>query len=107
MISKKMQDYLAATPDRIVIREMDGRTHTLHELRRDVMRLASALEGRVGRCERKVFGIAMRSCYEWVYTLLAIQKVGAVLLPVPIEFSDDQIGSLLGKAAAVFVSDEK
>lgn len=107
MISQKMQDYLAATPDRVVIKEMNGRAYTLHELRRDVMRLASALEGRVGRCERKVFGIAMRSCYEWVYTLLAIQKVGGVLLPVPIEFSDDQIGSLLGKAAAVFVSDEQ
>ncbi|RAS33903.1 MULTISPECIES: AMP-binding protein [unclassified Pseudomonas] len=107
MISKKMQDYLAGTPDRVVIREMGGRDYTLHELRRDVVRLANALEGRVGRCERKVFGIAMRSCYEWVYTLLAIQKIGAVLLPVPIEFSDDQIGSLLGKAAAVLVSDEK
>lgn len=107
MISKKMQDYLAGTPDRVVIREMGGREYTLHELRRDVVRLANALEGRVGRCERKVFGIAMRSCYEWVYTLLAIQKIGAVLLPVPIEFSDDQIGSLLGKAAAVLVSDEK
>jgi len=107
MISQKMQDYLASTPDRVVIREMDGREYTLHELRRDVLRLASALEGRVGRCERKVFGIAMRSCYEWVYTLLAIQKVGAVLLPVPIEFSDDQIASLLGKAAAVLVRDEK
>ncbi|MBH3413510.1 AMP-binding protein [Pseudomonas putida] len=107
MISQKMQDYLASTPDRVVIREMDGREYTLHELRRDVLRLASALEGRVGRCERKVFGIAMRSCYEWVYTLLAIQKVGAVLLPVPIEFSDDQIASLLGKAAAVLVRDDK
>ncbi|QKL04587.1 AMP-binding protein [Pseudomonas sp. NY5710] len=107
MISQKMQDYLASTPDRVVIREMDGREYTLHELRRDVLRLASALEGRVGRCERKVFGIAMRSCYEWVYTLLAIQKVGAVLLPVPIEFSDDQIASLLGKATAVLVRDEK
>lgn len=107
MISQKMQDYLASTPDRVVIREMDGREYTLYELRRDVLRLASALEGRVGRCERKVFGIAMRSCYEWVYTLLAIQKVGAVLLPVPIEFSDDQIASLLGKATAVLVRDEK
>lgn len=107
MISKKMQDYLAASPDRVVIREMGGREYTLHQLRRDVLRLASALEGRVGRCERKVFGIAMRSCYEWVYTLLAIQKVGAVLLPVPIEFSDDQIASLLGKATAVLVSDEQ
>ena len=107
MITKKMQDYLTGTPDRVVIKEMNGRSYTLYELRNDVNRLASALEERVGRCERKVFGIAMRSCYEWVYTLLAIQKVGGVLLPVPIEFSDDQIESLLGKASAVFVSDEK
>ncbi|MBB1608827.1 MULTISPECIES: AMP-binding protein [Pseudomonas] len=107
MISRKMQDYLASAPDRVVIREMNGRTYRLHELRRDVMRLACALEGRMGHCERKVFGIAMRSCYEWIYTLLAIQQVGGVLLPVPIEFSDDQIGSLLGKATAVFVNDER
>ncbi|QXI41094.1 AMP-binding protein [Pseudomonas wayambapalatensis] len=106
MISQKMQHYLTTSTDRVVIREMHGRDYTLHGLRDDVERLAQALQARVGNCERKVFGIAMRSCYEWVYTLLAIQKVGGVLLPVPIEFSDDQIGSLLGKAAAVFVSDE-
>jgi long-chain acyl-CoA synthetase len=107
MITAKMKDYLAAAPDRIVIKEMNGRSYTLYELAADVSRLASALETRVGRCERKVFGIAMRSCYEWVTTLLAIQKVGGVLLPVPIEFSDDQLESLLGKASAVFVNDEK
>lgn len=107
MITQKMQDYLAAAPDRLVIKEMNGRAYTLHELRQDVAQLAQALQARMGSCERKVFGIAMRSCYEWVSTLLAIQKVGGVLLPVPIEFSDDQIGSLLGKAAAVFVSDDK
>lgn len=106
MITKKMQDYLAAAADRVVIREMNGRSYTLRELGEDVSRLAEALEARVGNCDRKVFGIAMRSCYEWVSTLLAIQKVGGVLLPVPIEFSDDQIESLLGKACAVFVSDE-
>ncbi|MBJ9973994.1 AMP-binding protein [Pseudomonas sp. S75] len=106
MISLKMQHYLASSPDRTVIREMHGRSYSLHGLRDDVQRLADALQVQVGDCRRKVFGIAMRSCYEWVYTLLAIQKVGGVLLPVPIEFSDDQIGSLLGKAAAVFVSDQ-
>ena len=106
MISQMMQRYLASTPDRVAIREMHGRSYTLHGLRDDVQRLADALQARVGDCQRKVFGIAMRSSYEWVYTLLAIQKVGGVLLPVPIEFSDDQIGSLLGKAAAVFVSDQ-
>ena len=105
MITQKMQAYLATAPDRVVIKEMNGRTYTLHELRQDASALADALHARMGDCQRKVFGIAMRSCYEWVSTLLAIQKVGGVLLPVPIEFSDDQIGSLLGKAAAVFVSD--
>ena len=64
MITKKMQDYLTGTSDRVVIKEMNGRSYTLYELRNDVNRLASALEERVGRCERKVFGIAMRSCYE-------------------------------------------
>lgn len=107
MITKKMQDCLATAPDRIVIKEMRGRSYTLHELGDNVSRLASALEARFGSCDRKVFGIAMRSCYEWVAMLLAIQKVGGVLLPVPIEFSNDQIESLLGKASAVFVSDEK
>ncbi|CDH24554.1 AMP-binding protein [Xenorhabdus bovienii] len=107
MISKKMQEYLAASPDRVVIKEMNGHSYTLHELRRDASQLALALQKKVGRCERKVFGIAMRSSYEWVYTLLAIQAVNGVLLPVPIEFSDDQIESLLGKASAVFVSDNK
>ncbi|MEH2921657.1 AMP-binding protein [Samsonia erythrinae] len=107
MISQKMQEYLATTPDRVVIKEMNGRNYTLHELRDDVSTLARALEEKIGNCDRKVFGIAMRSCYHWVSTLLAIQKVGGVLLPVPIEFSDDQIHSLLGKASAVFVQDDE
>lgn len=107
MISQKMQAYLTQAPDRIVIKEMNGKHYTLHELRDDVSKLAEELERRIGNCERKIFGIAMRSSYSWVSTLLAIQKVGGVLLPVPIEFSDDQIESLLGKASAVFVQDEK
>jgi len=105
MISQKMRAFLASPTNPVVIKEMDGRQHDLHELRRDVRRLANTLEQHMGDCKRRVFGIAMRSSYEWVYTLLAVQQVGAVLLPVPLEFSDDQIGSLLGKAAAVLVRD--
>lgn len=107
MISKRLQDYLETTPNRVVIREMKGRSYTLHELRDDVARLACSLESYAGCCERKVYGIAMRSSYEWICTLLAIQKVGGVFLPVPIEFSDNQIASLLSKASAVFVNDER
>ena len=107
MITQKMLTYLTTAPDRVVIKEMDGESYMLHRLKADVEFLAAALEIRIGCCKRKVFGIAMRSCYEWVSTLLAIQRVGGVLLPVPLEFSDDQIGSLLKKASAIFVSDEK
>ncbi|AUH02010.1 AMP-binding protein [Pectobacteriaceae bacterium CE70] len=106
MISTKMQNFLHETEDRIVIREMNGKTHYHSELRRDVEDIAAGLNQIYGSCDRLVFGIAMRSCYEWVTTLLAIQKVGAVLLPVPIEFSDEQISSLLTKASAIFVADD-
>ncbi|PWB31618.1 AMP-dependent synthetase [Pseudomonas sp. SDI] len=107
MISTLMLDYLATSADRDLIREMNGRSYRLSELRDDVERIANGLQAIFGSCDRLVFGIAMRSSYEWVSTLLAIQKVGGVLLPVPIEFSDDQIGSLLSKASAIFVRDEQ
>lgn len=104
MIRDRMSEYLRVAPDRPAITEMDGRTHTLHELRENVLVLARHLEQAFGPCDGLIFGIAMRSSYEWVAVMLALAQVKAVLLPVPLEFSDDQIGSLLGKASAVFVA---
>ncbi|ALL67626.1 Long-chain-fatty-acid--CoA ligase [Paraburkholderia caribensis MBA4] len=76
------------------------------ELRSDIERIASQLQAAYGPCDGLVFGIAMRSSYAWVATMLAIFRVKAVLLPVPIEFSDDQIASLLNKATAIFVEND-
>ena len=106
MISQMLEHHLNNAPDRVVIKEMDGNTHTLHALRDEVERLADKLQATFGNCEGLVFGIAMRSSYPWIAALLAISRLKAVLLPVPIEFSDEQIGSLLNKATAVFVADE-
>lgn len=46
MITKKMQSYLAAAPDRVVIKEMNGRSYTLHELGDDVSRLGQTMSRR-------------------------------------------------------------
>jgi long-subunit acyl-CoA synthetase (AMP-forming) len=104
MISAALEEHLRTAADRVVIREMGGRVYTLSELRSDVERISTGLKSVFGQCEGRVFGIAMRSSYSWVATMLAIARVRGVLLPVPIEFSDDQIGSLLHKATAIFVS---
>jgi long-subunit acyl-CoA synthetase (AMP-forming) len=105
-ISKKIEHYLKTTTDRVAILEMNGRSYRLLELWTDIERIAAGLQAIYGKCDGLIFGVAMRSSYDWVSTLLAIQKVKGVLLPVPIEFSDDQIGSLLTKATAVFVQDK-
>ncbi|AMO70426.1 AMP-dependent synthetase [Zhongshania aliphaticivorans] len=101
-----MINYLNSTPDRVVMHEMDGRSYLISQLLDDINKMAIGLKGQFGNCHGLVFGVAMRSSYEWVATLLAIQKVDAVLLPVPIEFSDDQINSLLAKATAIFVQNK-
>lgn len=106
MISERIARHLNDAPERIVIREMGGRSYALSELRAEVERIARGLEASFGPCDRLVFGIAMRSSYAWVTAMLAIMRVRGVLLPVPIEFSDEQIGSLLGKATAIFVGDD-
>lgn len=105
MISAFVARRLSETPTHLFVREMGGRDRTIDALRSDVDRIAIGLKATFGDCDRLVIGVAMRSSYEWVATMFAIMKVRAVLLPVPIEFSDDQIGSLLRKAAAVFVGD--
>jgi long-chain acyl-CoA synthetase len=105
MISAALERHFATAADRVVIREMGGRTHLMSELRSDIDRITRQLTNVFGQCDGLVFGIAMRSSYSWVATMFAIARVHGVLLPVPIEFSDDQIGSLLQKATAVFVSD--
>lgn len=93
------------SPDRVFIREFGGVEYTIANLRKKVDEIADGLSATFGDCNRLVIGVAMRSSYEWVAAMFAIMKVHAVLLPVPLEFSDEQIGSLLGKAAAVFVGE--
>lgn len=106
MISRQIDDYLQSAPDHLVVKELDGRSHTLSELRADVDASARDLVDAFGDCEGLIFGVAMRSSYDWIRMMLAIMKARAVLLPVPIEFSDEQIASLLGKATAIFCGDE-
>lgn len=103
MISAIVEKRLRETPDHVFVREMDGTGHSMAALRADVERIADGLNACLGTCDRLVIGVAMRSGYAWVAAMFAIMRVKAVLLPVPIEFSDDQIASLLGKASAVFV----
>lgn len=105
MISALVAQRLLETPDHLFIHEMEGESYTVATLRADAGRIANGLKRTFGDCDRLVIGVAMRSSYDWVATMFAIMDVCAVLLPVPIEFSDEQIGSLLNKAAAVFVGD--
>jgi long-chain acyl-CoA synthetase len=106
MITSDVKRALAKGKNRVFIKQLCGAEHRLSELCEDVERIASGLVETFGSCDRLVIGVAMRSSYEWVATMFAIMQVKAVLLPVPIEFSDDQIGSLLGKASAIFVGDD-
>jgi long-chain acyl-CoA synthetase len=99
--------HFEVAPDRCALIELDGRRYSLHELRASVASIADRLTAAFGPCEGLVFGIAMRSSFDWVSVMLAVTQAKAVLLPVPLEFSDDQIGSLLGKASAVFVGDDR
>lgn len=106
MITATIENYLNNQPDRIIIKEMNGKDRTLHQMNSDINNITSKLRSMVGDCKGKVFGVAMRSSYEWIYTMLAIHRVGGILLPVPIEFSDDQIESLMVKSTVVFVNNQ-
>ena len=106
MITEIIEKYLNNQPDRVIIKEMNGKEYTIHQINDDVNNFAVRLKSMVGDCNGRVFGVAMRSSYEWIYTMLAIHKVGGVLLPVPIEFSDDQIESLMNKSTVVFVNNQ-
>lgn len=103
MIRNTIKNYLETQPNRIVIKEIDGKYYTLDQLKSDIETFSLKLKSIVGNCSGKVFGVAMRSSYEWIYTMLAIHRIEGILLPVPIEFSDEQIKSLMGKSTMVFV----
>lgn len=82
---------------------VDGRKkYSAGRLIQDVKILEEAILKECHPVEQIIVGVAMKSSYEWIVSMLAIHFSGATLLPTPIEFSDSQIKSLLGKADLVF-----
>jgi long-subunit acyl-CoA synthetase (AMP-forming) len=93
--------YLEKTPNRKFIHYSDGQTPpvTLHALLDDISRLNETLRETFHRhTPRPLVGIAMSSGRHWVLSDLAIMLYGGVALPVPLEFSDEQIRNLLQHA---------
>lgn len=103
-IDQLINAHIDTASNRIFIREQGGTDYTLYQLRDEANMIASRLAELYGDCQGLIFGIAMRSSCYWISTMMAIGQLRAVLLPVPLEFSDEQISNLLGKATAIFVS---
>ncbi len=104
-IRKMLLDALEKNTDHLVVKELNGKEFGLQELKRDVLALEKALSVQIDSPSNTIIGIAMRSSYDWVKTFLAALKFGAVILPVPLDFTDEQISSLLGKASLVITND--
>ncbi|MBU2711958.1 AMP-binding protein [Zooshikella harenae] len=107
MLSKRILQYLKETSDRVFAKEINGTEYTLDQLRNDINLVKKNLAAHNLSLSGKIVGIAMRSSYEWVVTHFATMELGTILLPVPLEFADEQIASLMTKATAVFVADEQ
>lgn len=58
------------------------------------------------RLEKSVLGIAMKTSYEFVVSDLMAIKNNAITLPIPLDFDDEQIRSLLKNVSCVLVADD-
>lgn len=91
--------------DRVLLRRC-GSEHslTLFELRKKADELnlfLSSIEAKTGR--RLVVGVAVESDEHWLIANFGVLLSGNVVLPVPLEFSNTQLYSLLSKADVCLV----
>jgi len=107
MLIRNLQDALERRAEFDAVVKESGNVYTAGVLRADVFRLRDEMQRQLPAVEECIVGLAMKSSYQWLVAMLATHLAGATLLPVPIEFADDQIGSLLGKADVVFVNSER
>ena len=70
---------------------------TLFDLRESIKCLSICLKQNDLSIKKKLIGIAMRSSYNWIVSDLTILLNGCISLPVPLDFPDEQLVSLLGK----------
>lgn len=96
---------LMSSEQRTVIQELDGESFLLSEFEQNVHLMEQSLKRYINDPRKTIIGVAMRSGYDWVTCMMTSLKLNTVLLPVPLEFSDEQIVSLLDKASLVVVND--
>src|ERR1700712_535128 len=85
-------------PDRTAIR-YKGETTTWAQLHERVERLAAALHARgVGEGDR--LALVMTNCREYVESVLAVNRLGAIAVPVNFRLVADEIAWILGDCGA-------
>lgn len=107
MLVKNLKESLQErSKDEVVIQD-NGNNYSIGVLVDDVENLVKAIQEGCSTIENVIVGVAMKSSYEWIVSMLGVHFAGATLLPVPIEFSDEQVRSLLDKADLVLAKGER
>lgn len=106
-LSHSIKTILGNCSSQIFVKQLNGRTWSLLDMSKDVTNLIDKLRGQNLALTGKVVGIAMRSSYEWIIADFAALVSDAIALPVPLDFSDEQIFSLLEHTDYCLIQDEK
>lgn len=106
-LSHSIKTILGNCSSQIFVKQIDGRTWSLLDMSKDVTNLIDKLKGQNVALAGKVIGIAMRSSYEWILADFVALVSDAIALPVPLDFSDEQLVSLLEHTDYCLIQDEK
>jgi crotonobetaine/carnitine-CoA ligase len=77
---------------------MDGRTHTYGEMNASVNRLGWALVDELKIAKGDIVAVYMESRVEYLVSMFAIQRIGAVYLPCSTLFTEDELAYQFGHA---------
>ncbi|PWV47942.1 non-ribosomal peptide synthetase [Nocardiopsis sp. L17-MgMaSL7] len=96
-----LADWAGRIPDAVAVEDSGG-THTYASVHERVEEIAALLRGRGVGAGRTV-AVAMPRSVDMLASLLAVQRVGGVYLPLDPEFPADRLAYMVADSAAVLV----
>lgn len=94
-------------PDRIAVADDNDKTYTYAALKEMTDQFSSYLYYISGLRKGQRAGLMMYNSIEFCVALLALTKLGAIVIPLPSKYSESEVLSLAGKASLQYIiSDE-
>jgi fatty-acyl-CoA synthase/long-chain acyl-CoA synthetase len=90
-------------PEKTAVIDNWGRTYTYEDLLRKVEKFSAWLYDSMGIRREKHVAVMMYNSVEFCVTFLALNRIGAVLIPLPSKFRPEEVQSLLKKSDVDYI----